>query len=465
MQNNIVKKTDSYKYTHYRQYWPGTQFVYSYFESRNGALFNKTLWYGLQYYLKEYLAGQVVTKEKIDQAERRALKHFGSLNGTFNRPMWEHVLQMYSGRLPILIKAVPEGTLVDVSNVLMSIQNTDPFCFQLTNHVESLLSKVWYPSTVATLSKEIKKMVQDYTEWTCSSDALVPFTLHDFGLRGASSEESAALGGSAHLINFLGTDTGEGMDLAEEYYSANEDGLAYSVPATEHAIMTQKGPSGEEELMEYLLGLYSPEQIFAWVIDSFNYRRFIEIAGTKLKKIIDERIGKGKIVFRPDSGDPVSVSLEVIEGLSKYWGYKVNAKGYKELPSHIGILWGDGIDYQGIRNILFAFKNAGWAANNIIFGMGGALLQKPHRDTQRFAFKCSAQCRDGTWYDISKNPLDASKASKPGRLKLGRNSDGHFFTVKDNSEDYQDLLVPVFKDGVILKEYTFDEIRANSNAK
>ena len=126
------------------------------------------------------------------------------------------------------------------------------------------------------------------------------------------------------------------------------------------------------------------------------------------------------------------------------------------------MLWGDGINYDGIRNILFAFKNEGWATSNIIFGMGGALLQKVDRDTQRFAFKCSAQLRDGEWYDIFKDPLDGSKSSKPGRLKLAKNSDGHFFTVKDDSEDYQDYLVPVFENGEILKEYTFDEIRTRA---
>lgn len=155
----------------------------------------------------------------------------------------------------------------------------------------------------------------------------------------------------------------------------------------------------------------------------------------------------------------------MLEGLAKNFGYTTNLKGFKELPAYIGVLWGDGINYDGIRNILFAMKNNGWASSNIIFGMGGALLQKVDRDTQRFAFKSSAQKRNGVWFDIFKQPLDSSKASKRGKLKLSKNADGHFFTVKDNSDDYTDYLETVFENGVIVKEYTFDEVRRNARGE
>lgn len=461
MKKNIVKNTDSYKYSHYNMYPKGTQTVYSYFESRTGAKFNKTLFFGLQYYLKEYLEGVVVTKEMIDAGEKFALAHFGTLNGTFNRPMWEYILNECGGKLPVRIKAVPEGTLVDVSNVLMTVENLGgEITRQLTNHLETMLSKIWYPSTVATLSYEIKKLIQYYADMTSSSDAGVIFSLHDFGYRGASSEESAAIGGAAHIINFMGTDTTIGMDMVVDYYMASLNGLAYSVPATEHSIMTSLGKEGEIKLLGDLFNAY-PEGILSIVIDSYDYKNFVEIAGTVFKDTIINR--KGKTVFRPDSGDPVSVSLDVINGLAKNFGYTTNDKGYKELPPYIGILWGDGIDYDGIRSILFAFKNNGWASSNIIFGMGGALLQKVNRDIQRFAFKSSAQQRDGVWYDIFKEPLDSSKVSKRGKLKLSKNADGRFFTVKDDSNDYTDLLVTVFENGKILKEYTFDEVRKNAS--
>lgn len=460
MKKNIVTNTDSYKFSHYNMYPKGTEVVYSYFESRSGAKFNKTLFFGLQYYLKEYLEGVVVTKEKIDFAERIALAHFGTLNGTFNREMWDYIVEKHGGKLPIRIKAVPEGTLVDVSNVLLTVENTDPICFQLTNHIETLLSKLWYPCTVATLSYELKKLIKFYADETSSNDGLVPFSVHDFGYRGTSSEESAGIGDAGHLVLFLGTDTVKGMEVAMEYYKASLDGLAYSVPASEHSIMTSLGREGEEKLLGDLFAAY-PEGILSLVIDSYDYRNFVEVCGTKFKDTIVNR--KGKTVFRPDSGDPVAVSLEVIEGLAKNFGYTVNAKGYKELPPYIGMLWGDGIGYEGIRNILFAFKNNGWASSNIIFGMGGGLLQKMDRDTQRFAFKSSAQKRNGEWFDIFKQPLDSSKASKRGKLKLSKTFEGKFFTVKDDSEDYTDCLETVFENGVILKEYSFDEIRNNAS--
>lgn len=459
MRDNIVADTDSYKYTHYWQYPEGTENVWSYFEARTGAKFNKTLWYGLQYYLIEFLEGVVVTRDLIDEAEDLALNHFGTLDGTFNRPMWEYIVDKYGGKLPIRICAVPEGSLIPVSNILMSIVNTDKKCFPLTNHVETLLSKLWYPNTVATLSYELLRLITDYTNWTSSSDALRKFSIHDFGYRGVSSEESAAIGGSAHLVNFMGTDTTKAMRFAKYYYGASYKNLAFSVKATEHSVMTPLGPRGERAIVRRLLE-QSPTGIMAMVIDSFNYRNFVEMIGTEFKDAIVNR--NGKIVIRPDSGDPVAVSLDVIKGLAKNFGFTINSKGYKELPPYIGMLWGDGIDYDGVRNILFAFKNDGWATSNIIFGMGGALLQKVNRDTQRFAFKCSAQCRDGVWYDVFKEPLDSSKVSKRGILKLGRNGDGMYFTVKDTAPDFTDHLECRFENGDISSRISFDEVRANA---
>ena len=459
MKKNIITATDSYKFSHYNMYPTGTQRVYSYFEARNGAKYNKTLFYGLQYILKEYLAGVVVTREKIDAAERLSLAHFGTLDGTFNRPMWERIVDVWGGKLPVTIKAVPEGTLVNIDNVMMTVVNNDPLCWQLTNHLETILSQVWYPSTVATLSYEVKRLIADYAKWTSSSEALVPFSLHDFGFRGTECQESAGIGGSAHIINFLGTDTVIGMEFAMDYYGASLDGLAYSVKATEHSIMTSLGRAGEKQLVADLLAK-NPDGILAMVVDSYNDGEFVRMVCTEFRDQILNR--NGKIVFRPDSGDPVSTSLKIINIIAECLGYSTNEKGYKELPSCVGMLWGDGIDYDGVRNILFAFRNHGWASCNIIFGMGGVLLQKVNRDTQRFAFKCSAQQRYGNWIDIFKQPLDSSKNSKRGRLKLSKNSEGNFFTVKDDSEDYPDYLVTVFENGEILKDYSFAEVRANA---
>lgn len=455
MRKNIVTLTDSYKFTHFQQYPKGTEFIYSYFESRNGAKYNKTVFFGLQYYLKEYLQGVVVTRKGIEDAAKLCKAHFGT-EKNFNREMWEYILEKYDGKLPISIKAVPEGTPISVSNVLMTVVNTDPKCAPLTNHLETLLSQIWGASTTATLSYEVFKLIEFNRNITGNMDG-IKFGLHCFGFRGTSSVESAGVLGAGHLLNFFGTDTVKAMEVAMEYYNAPIDGLAYSVPASEHSVMSARGKDGEEQVFDEMLDTY-PEGILSVVIDTYDYRNFVTNIATKFKDKILAR--NGKVVFRPDSGDPTSVTIDVFNSLAKVFGTTTNAKGYIELHPKIGVLWGDGIDYNGIRSILFSLRNNMYSTNGIVFGMGGSLLQKNNRDDLRFAFKSSAQCRDGVWYDIFKKPLDISKVSKKGKLKLIKDDNGEFHTV-GLDDPRKDELVEVFRNGEILKEYTFDEVRKN----
>ena len=461
MSNNIITMSDSYKMTHWKQYLPNTEKVYSYFEARKGATYNKTVFFGLQYLIKKHLVGQVVTYDKIEEAKELSNAHFGSPD-IFNEKMWKYILSYYGGCLPIRIRAVAEGTPVDISNAMMTVENTDVNCAPLTNHLESLLTHVWSSSTTATLSYEVHKMIEYYLKETSDDMSLLKFSLHDFGYRGCSSDESAAIQGAGHLLNFMGTDTIPAMEIARDYYGASYDGLAYSVPATEHSVMTSGGPEGEEAVFANCLKNY-PKGILSVVIDSYNYRDFILKIAMKHK---DEILARdGKVVFRPDSGDPTSVTIDVLECLENVFGSAKNKKGYKVLNPKVGMLWGDGIDYQGIRSILFTMRNQGWAANNIVFGMGGSLLQKMTRDSQRHAFKCSAQQRGGIWYDVYKKPLDVSKASKAGKLSLILMKDGRFETVpeiNDPSLKDADCLKTVFEDGKLVKEYTFSECRKNT---
>ena len=462
MNKNICLTTDSYKLNHWNQYPAGTEKVYSYFECRKGAKFAETPFFGLQYIIKNHLEGVVVTREKIENAANLCKAHFGS-EKYFNREGWEYILNSHGGKLPVVIKAVEEGTVVPINNVLMTIENTDNKCFWLTNFLETILSQVWYPITVASLSREVKVTLNEY--FTLTSDGgLLNFGLHDFGFRGASSWESAGIGGAAHLINFLGTDTVVAMEVAVNYYNANLDNLAFSVAATEHSVMTALGKNGEEQVVENLLNEY-PTGILSVVSDSYDIYNFVSnIVGTKFKDRILAR--DGVFVVRPDSITPTHPTPEeemvwIMENLWANIGGIINSKGYKVINPKVRVLWGDGIDIEGIKKILYSITKAGFATENMAcFGMGGGLLQKVNRDTQRCAFKCSAQYRDGQWYDIQKNPKDVSKASKKGKLKLIK-VDGEFETVGENDPG-EDYLKVVFTNGVLVKEIDFDTVRKNA---
>lgn len=463
--NNIILATDSYKLNHWNQYPKDTEAVYSYFESREGAEFPYTVFYGLQYILKNYLEGSVVSWNDHDEAFGLSCDHFGS-SKYYNYEGWTRIISEFGGRLPLRIKAVPEGTVVPTGNVLMTVENTDPRFFWLTNAVESLLTHVWYPSTVATLSRSVKEDITRFMRETADEEAWagIPFMLHDFGYRGASSHETAAIGGSAHLVNFVGTDTLPGIVLAKDYYNADQKTTAFSVAATEHSIMTAKGPEGEFDVVQQLLDEY-PEGILSVVADSYNVYKFVTKIGTEFKDRILER--DGVFVVRPDSvtkshQTPAELVVWIAHELAQHFGTTINSKGYKVIDPHVRILWGDGLDRFAIHDILEALTKDGFsAANMATFGMGGGLLQKVNRDTQRFAFKSSAQKRSGVWHDVFKDPVDSTKKSKKGRLKLV-NEFYEFHTIGADAAG-EDILETVFENGEIKKEYGFEEIRQNAS--
>lgn len=464
-QENIVLLADAYKYSHHKLYYPGTTKIYSYLESRGGQ-FNETVFFGLQYFLKYYLEGKVITKEKIDAADEFLKQVFGR-NDVFDRSKFDYILEKHNGRLPVRIKAVPEGTAVPVNNVLMTIENTDPECFWLSNFLETLLMQVWYPNTVATLSREVRKIVEEYFEETASeaSKPAIDFVLNDFGFRGVSSVESAGLGGAAHLISFMGSDTIMGSVLAQRYYNAQKV-YGLSVPATEHSVCTLLGEDGELEVFKHILKTF-PTGIVACVSDSYDiFRACSEYWGTELKDLVLSR--DGVLVIRPDSGDPVFTLLKVFDILLNKFGYTINEKGYKVLPPQIRVLQGDGINVQTIRLIYGALKVNGISAENLVLGMGGALLQKVDRDTQKFAFKCSYAEVNGKGVDVQKNPVEVDnhgkltqsfKKSKAGQLKLIRTENGYQTVRKETFPEYGDLLVTVFENGELINETGFEEVR------
>lgn len=461
--DNVILLTDSYKVSHYKQYPPGSEVVYSYFESRGGQ-FPEVLFFGLQYYLKRYLEGQVVTRAKIDEADELLVAHFGKK--VLNRAGWEHILTKHGGRLPISIKAAPEGSVISSRNVLMTIENTDPACFWLTNYLETLLVQVWYGCTVATQSRAMKKLILGYLDETGDA-SLINFKLHDFGFRGVSSVETAGIGGAAHLVNFQGTDTLAGLEMLRQYYGAAMPG--FSLPAAEHSTITSWGREHEADAYANMLTAY-PDGLVAVVSDSYDiFRACRDLWGGELRDRVLAR--DGTLVIRPDSGDPPTIVCQVLEVLGERFGFTTNAKGYRLLPPQVRIIQGDGIDYEMLEKIMSAMRTAKWSIDNIAFGSGGGLLQKLNRDTLKFAFKCASIRVHGEERDVYKDPVtDHGKVSKAGRMKLVRR-DGGYITLMQRAEagksdpgfaEAKDELVEVFRDGVVTRDWMFDEVRVRA---
>jgi nicotinamide phosphoribosyltransferase len=399
-----------------------------------------------------------VTLEKwmVDEAEEFCQHMFGF--DYFNKAGWMHIINNHGGKLPIRIKAVPEGLVIPTRNVLMSVENTDPMVPWLTNFIETMLVRAWYPISVATNSYYIKKLIKSYADK--AKEEVSPFHLNDFGARGVSSKESAGIGGSAHLVNFMGTDTLEGIQYAKQFYNAQHCG--FSVMAAEHSTVTIYGKENEEKAYDRFLSIFPENALLSIVCDSYDTINAVSnIFGDKLKSKVLERTGK--LVVRPDSGDPAVVSVDVLNALwSKFGGTVVN--GYKVLNPKVGMIYGDGINYNSINRILYNVVDVNkFAPSNIVFGMGGALLQELNRDTHKFAFKCSQAQVGDTWVDVFKEPVtDTGKKSKRGRQFLIKNKEGQYETVNTPWASPQDIMQTVFEDGEIVKEYTFEEVRANS---
>ncbi len=455
---NILLNVDSYKASHYLQYPPGTTYVSSYIESRGGQ-YKQAVFFGLQMFLKEYLS-QPITQADIDEA-REVLTSHGL---PFNDAGWAYILNTHNGYLPVEIQALPEGSVVPVKNALVQIQNTDPNCAWLTSYLETaLLRAVWYPTTVATVSWHCKQVIRRYLERTSDSSESLPFKLHDFGARGATSEEAAAIGGAAHLVNFAGTDTLSGIMAARRYYDCPMAG--FSIPAAEHSTITAWGRADENRAYENMLKKFSgPGKLVAVVSDSYNLWHAIDnLWGEELKQKVEN--SGGTLVIRPDSGDPVNIVTETIEKLIRVFGCTVNSKGYRVLPDCVRVIQGDGVSLQTIEAILEAMALRKQSAENIAFGMGAELLQKVNRDTLKFAMKASAAKVEGLWRDVFKDPVtDSGKRSKKGRLAVCVNpNSGEWETVREGElHGRENLLLPVYRNGALLINWQFDDIRTRA---
>ena len=476
---SAILRTDGYKPSQFLQYPPNTTHISSYIESRGGA--KESTFFGLQPWLMDYMTSQI-TMADINFAEI-IFKIYGA---PFNRQGWIDILEQFDGYLPLEIQAVPEGTVMATHNVQAQIVNSASGFGWLTSYIEmAMLRGVWYPSTVATKSRQFKKVLAKALIKTSDipvdliMNVVLKFSLHDFGGRGVNSTESAVLGGMGHLVNFWGTDTVEGLIGAYAYYkaditSAEAPPVGRTIPASEHSTVTSWGRVHEEDAYRNMVMRFAgADRIYACVSDSYNiYEAVRNLWGNKLKDLVIDM--GGTLVVRPDSGDPMVVPIEVMDILAECFGYTINSKGYKVLAKRedgspiVKVIQGDGLNEETLPILVDNIIKAGYSLENIAFGMGGGLLMAWNRDTLKYAMKASAiRINDGEWVGFSKDPItDHGKKSKEGRLGLvleGGVGGNMYRTVSEKEANQRgNQLVTVFKNGKVLVEYNFEEVRARS---
>lgn len=398
-----LMSTDSYKLSHFAQYPKGTEHIYSYIEPRKGHY--PVVVIGIEDFCDQLARG--FTEWEIDELRETAKMH----GVPFNEEGFQLLLSEYpDGNFPLKVMGVPEGTVVTPGTPVACIVNTDPAFPWLTSFFETLfLRTVWYPSTVASRSRYIKTRIAQFMRYTGSDMTTLNFKLHDFGARGVSSTEGAMVGGAAHLTQFMGTDTLDAISYVYDNYGVM---AGFSIPATEHSTVTSWGREHEKAMYENVIRTYGGQgKIFACVSDSYNIWEALKM-WKELEPVLLE-VG-GTLVIRPDSGDPVTTPVQVIEELMDLFGYMTNDAGYKVLPKHIRVIQGDGVDEESIVRIMQRMVDRKLSIDNIAFGMGGGLLQSLTRDTLGWAMKCSAACVNGEWRDVYKDPVGGGKTSKKG---------------------------------------------------
>jgi nicotinamide phosphoribosyltransferase len=478
MKTNPFLLTDYYKVGHVFQYPKNTTLVYSNLTPRNSRLqgVDEMVFFGLQYFIKEYLVTYFnenffkQPKEKvIADYKRRISTSIGDL------PTYKHIEQLHElGYLPIEIKALPEGSVVPMKVPCITLVNTLPEFYWLTNFLETILSAItWQPCTSATIAFQYRKLLNRYAAETGMPAEFVQWQGHDFSFRGMSSYESALLSGMGHLLSFTGTDTIPAIDGLEYYYAANAENelIGGSVAATEHSVMCSGSKDGELETFRRLITEVYPSGIVSIVSDTWDLWKVCTEYVTALKETILQR--NGKVVIRPDSGDPVKIicgnpegktnaeQKGVVELLWEVFGGTITDKGYKLLDPHIGAIYGDSINLERAEAICEGLKQKGFATQ-VVFGIGSFTYQYNTRDTFGLAMKATYVEVNGEGREIFKNPVtdDGTKKSATGLLQVVKENGQYKLNDKVNwEEEKKGELQTVFKDGKLLKEYTLGEIR------
>ena len=478
---DFITLTDGYKVDHRRQYPQGTQYVYSNFTARStrvgGA--DSVIFFGLQYFLMTYLQELATRtffqqpKGKVLDAYRRFLDSYLGENGIGV----EHIAALHDLEyIPLQFWALPEGTAVPFRMPMFTFQNTHPEFFWVTNYIETLLSSVlWLPCTSASTARRYRKLLITYAKLSGADPAFVDWQGHDFSFRGMAAPEAAALSGAGHLLSFTGTDSIPSIQLLADHYQG-VGLIGGSVPATEHSVMCAGGQEDELETFRRLMRLY-PSGILSVVSDTWDLWHVI---GGILPKLQEEiRARKGKLVIRPDSGDPVLILTGdasqkpgtlaykgVVEALWDLFGGATNAQGYRTLAPCIGAIYGDSINEDRAQRICQRLMEKGFASTNVVFGIGSFTYQYVTRDTNGFAVKATWAQVNGKERMLHKNPVTDSgeKRSARGRIVI-RQSDGGLQMIdsltvaQQNEYEGENLLRLVWKDGKFIRRSTLAEIR------
>jgi nicotinamide phosphoribosyltransferase len=484
---DFITLCDGYKLDHRRQYPPGTEYVLSNLTARSSRVagVDEVVFLGSQYFLQRYLM-EVAQQTFFDVPRDRALSKYRRLLDGYLGPNFigiDHIAALHElGYVPLQFWSLPEGSRVPLRVPMMTWQNTLPEFFWVTNYIETLLSTcLWMPCTSATTARRYRMLLDRQARATGADPAFVDWQAHDFSFRGLSFPESAAMSGLGHLLSFTGTDSLPALQIAEEYY--DHDGAAGgSVAATEHAVMCAGSKECELETFERILSLY-PSGIVSVVSDTWDLWNVI----TNILPMLKDRImgREGKIVIRPDSGDPADIlcgSVEadrphrnnpfprekgVIELLWNIFGGTVNAAGFKELDPHIGAIYGDSITVERAKNICERLAAKGFASTNVVFGVGSYTYQYTTRDTYGFAVKATWAKVNGEERLLFKDPVtdDGTKRSARGRVAVIeldgelRMRDGLDLAGEAFAKD-QNLLKPVWRDGRFLRRENLAGIRA-----
>lgn len=479
---------DFYKVSHMEQYPEGTEFIYSTLTPRSNKYFpraDKVAVFGIQGFVKKYLMQFFVEnffkrpKKEVVAEYVRYLKYTLGKENVYT----QHIEDLHDlGYLPLRIKALREGTLSPIKVPILTVENTNKKFFWLTNYIETILStSIWQPIVSATIAHEYRKLLNKYAMITTGSTAGVEFQGHDFSMRGMSSLETAEVSGAAHLLSFCGTDTIPAISYLEEYYGANIEMelVGASIPATEHSVMCSYGDANEFELFKHLITEVYPNGFFSVVSDTWDFWKVVTEYLPKLRKEIFKR--DGRVVIRPDSGDPAKIVVGdpngeteaerkgLIECLWDTFGGTVTEQGYKLLDTHIGAIYGDSITLDRAEAIVKGLEKKGFASTNIVFGIGSFTYQMNSRDTFGMAIKATWAQVNGEERLLFKNPKtdDGTKKSQRGRVYVGYDLHGNIIYTDGLTKQGEELiskmgislLEDVFVDGKLVRRTTLKQIR------